>query len=72
MIKQLSRVSPLKKKSYMCHIWLALFLNLVEQASLIGVTYVSNRENYRKCQIVEYKIPQTYLHFFSHFHNSYS
>ncbi|KAI9554253.1 hypothetical protein GHT06_019525 [Daphnia sinensis] len=45
-LNQLSRVSQLKKKSYLCHVWLALSLNLVEQAALIGVTYVSNRENY--------------------------
>lgn len=47
-LNQLSRVSQLKKKSYLCHVWLALSLNLVEQAALIGVTYVSNRENYRE------------------------
>ena len=47
-LNQLSRVSQLKRKSYLCHVWLALSLNLIEQAALIGVTYVSNRENYRK------------------------
>lgn len=47
-LNQLSRVSQLNKKSYLCHVWLALSLNLIEQAALIGVTYVSNRENYRK------------------------
>ena len=35
-------------KSYIFHVWLAFALNLAEQAALIGVTYVSNRENYRK------------------------
>ncbi len=52
-LNQLSRVSQLKKKSYLCHVWLALSLNLIEQAALIGVTYVSNRENYRKWQSFE-------------------
>ena len=47
-LNQLSRVSQSNKKSYLFHVWLALSLNLIEQAALIGVTYVSNRENYRK------------------------
>lgn len=44
----ISRVNQSAKRTYLCYVWLALALNLIEQASLIGVTYVSNRENYRK------------------------
>ena len=43
-----SKVETSKRKYYIFHVWLALVLNLVEQAALIGVTYVSNRENYRE------------------------
>lgn len=40
------RVEQNKRKNFIYLVWLALCLSLVEQASLIGVTYVSNRENY--------------------------
>jgi len=52
-------------------VWLALSLNLIEQAALIGVTYVSNRENYRKYQrfhqtktykILKNVLPSTAIH----------
>ena len=72
----LSRVSQSKKKIYLFHVWLALALNLIEQAALIGVTYVSNRENYRNI-LIHYFILQLKLNlhfsFYSHsrknFHN---
>ncbi len=37
------QVNPQSKKSYLCYVWQALALNWIEQASLFGVTYVSNR-----------------------------
>ena len=44
----LSDIAPRDKKTFSYHIWTAFAFNLVEQAALIGVTYISNRENYRK------------------------
>ena len=43
-----AKVETAKRKNFIFHVWLAFALNLIEQAALIGVTYVSNRENYRK------------------------
>jgi len=41
-----AKVETAKRKNFIFHVWLAFALNLIEQAALIGVTYVSNRENY--------------------------
>ena len=41
-------ITQSQKKTFLYLVWLAFILNLTEQAALIGVTYVSNRENYRE------------------------
>ena len=68
-----SRVELAKRKSYLYHVWIAFILNLIEQAALIGVTYVSNRENYReflKSCLAEYLLSSLHRLYMIHFFNS--